>query len=75
MNIKISALQFTRDVQSGNLSVEDFIAKTMEQINNVDDTLHAFLSINDKAVDQARAIDKKIKSGEKIGQCFGMPIS
>ena len=75
MNLKISALQFTRDVKSGNLSVEDFVAKTMEQIQKVDGKLHAFLSLNDKAVDQARAIDKKIKSGEKIGQCYGMPIS
>ncbi len=75
MNIKISALQFTREVKSGNISAEDFVAKTMEQIQNVDDNLHAFLSINDKAIDQAREIDKKIKSGEKIGQCFGMPIS
>ena len=75
MNIKISALQFTREVKSGSISAEDFIAKTMEQIQNIDDNLHAFLSINDKAVDQAREIDKKIKSGGKIGQCFGMPIS
>ena len=75
MNIKISALQFTRDVKSGNISAEDFVAKTMEQIRNVDGNLHAFLSLNDKAIDQAREIDKKIKSGGKIGQCFGMPIS
>ena len=75
MNIKISALQFIREVKSRNISAEDFIAKTMEQIQNVDDNLHAFLSINDKAVDQAKEIDKKIKSGGKIGQCFGMPIS
>ncbi|NOS62521.1 MAG: Asp-tRNA(Asn)/Glu-tRNA(Gln) amidotransferase subunit GatA [Nitrosarchaeum sp.] len=75
MNIKISALQFTREMKSGNISAEDFIGKTMEQIQNVDDSLHAFLSINDKAIDQAREIDKKIKSGGKIGQCFGMPIS
>ncbi|HEY4680494.1 MAG TPA: Asp-tRNA(Asn)/Glu-tRNA(Gln) amidotransferase subunit GatA [Nitrosarchaeum sp.] len=75
MNIKISALQFTRDVKSGNISAEDFVAKTMEQIQKIDGNLHAFLSLNDKAVDQAREIDKKIKSGEKIGQCFGMPIS
>ncbi len=75
MNIKISALQFTREVKSGNISAEDFIAKTMEQIQNVDDKLHAFLLLNDKAVDQAKEIDKKIKSGGKIGQCFGMPIS
>ena len=75
MNLKISALQFTRDVKSGNISVEDFIAKTIEQIQNIDDRLHAFLSLNEKAVDQAREIDKKIKSGGKIGKCFGMPIS
>jgi len=75
LNIKISALQFTREVKSGNISAEDFIAKTMEQIQNVDDKLHAFLLLNDKAVDQAKEIDKKIKSGGKIGQCFGMPIS
>jgi len=75
LNLKISALQFIREVKSGNISAEDFIAQTMEQIQNVDGTLHAFLSLNDNAVDQARAIDKKIKSGEKIGQCYGMPIS
>lgn len=47
----------------------------MDRIQKIDDTLHAFLSLNEKAVDQAREIDKKIKSGGKIGQCFGMPIS
>jgi len=75
LNLKISALEFTRQVKSGNISAEDFIAKTMERIQNIDGNLHAFLSLNDKAVDQARDIDKKIKSGEKVGQCFGMPIS
>ena len=75
MNIKISALQFTKEVKSGNISAEDFVAKTIEQIQKVDGNLHAFLSLNDKAVDQAREIDKKIKSGGQIGQCFGMPIS
>jgi aspartyl-tRNA(Asn)/glutamyl-tRNA(Gln) amidotransferase subunit A len=33
------------------------------------------LSVNGDAVNQAREIDKKVKSGEKIGDCFGMPIS
>ncbi|GKS67612.1 glutamyl-tRNA(Gln) amidotransferase subunit A 2 [Nitrosarchaeum sp.] len=75
MNIKISALQFTREAKSGNISVEEFIAKTIEQIQNVDSKLHAFLSLNDDAINQAREIDKKIKLGQKVGQCFGMPIS
>jgi len=75
MNLKISALDYIQEVKTGNISAEDFVAKTIERIQNVDDTLHAFLSVNEKAVDQAREIDKKIKSGEKVGDCFGMPIS
>jgi len=75
MNIKISGLDFIREVKTGNISVEDFVAKTIEQIQNVDGKLHAFLSVNEEAIDQARGIDKKIKSGGKVGSCFGMPIS
>ena len=75
MNLKISALEFVQQVQNGNISAEDFVAKTLERIQSIDDKLHAFLSVNEKAVDQARDIDKKIKSGSKVGACFGMPIS
>ncbi len=75
MNLKISALEYVQEVKTGNISAEDFVAKTIERIQSIDDKLHAFLSINDEAVDQARNIDKKIKSGEKVGDCFGMPIS
>jgi aspartyl-tRNA(Asn)/glutamyl-tRNA(Gln) amidotransferase subunit A len=75
MNLKISALEFVQEVQNGNISAEDFVAKTLERIQNIDEKLHALLSINEEAVDQAREIDKKIKSGKKVGACFGMPIS
>ncbi|MDH3341014.1 MAG: Asp-tRNA(Asn)/Glu-tRNA(Gln) amidotransferase subunit GatA [Nitrosopumilus sp.] len=75
MNLKISALEYIQEVQNGNISAEDFVAKTLERIQSIDEKLHAFLSVNDKAVEQARQIDKKIKSGDKVGECFGMPIS
>jgi aspartyl-tRNA(Asn)/glutamyl-tRNA(Gln) amidotransferase subunit A len=75
MNLKISALEFAQQVQNGDISAEDFVAKTLEHIQSVDDKLHAFLSVNEDAVNQARQIDKKIKSGDKVGSCFGMPIS
>ena len=75
MNLKISALEFVQEVQNGNISAEDFVAKTLERIQNIDEKLHAFLSVNEKAVDQAREVDKKVKSGDKVGACFGMPIS
>jgi aspartyl-tRNA(Asn)/glutamyl-tRNA(Gln) amidotransferase subunit A len=64
-----------QEVQNGNISAEDYVSKTIEQINNVDENLHAFLQINSEAIDNARQIDKKIKSGKNVGACFGMPIS
>ena len=75
MSLKISALDFVQGVKNGNISAEDFVAKTIERIENIDDKLHAFLSVNTDAVNQAREIDKKIKSGDEVGSCFGMPIS
>ena len=75
MSLKISALDFVQGVKNGNISAEDFVAKTIERIENVDAKLHAFLSVNKDAVNQAREIDKKVKSGDKVGSCFGMPIS
>lgn len=75
MNLKISALEYIQEVKNGNISAEDYIAKTIEHIQSIDDKLHAFLSVNNDAVDQAREIDKKIKYGKKVGDCFGMPIS
>ena len=75
MNLKISALDYVNEVKNGNISAEDFVSATIERIKKVDGALHAFLEVNPRAVENARIIDKKIKSGTKIGDCFGMPIS
>lgn len=75
MNIKISALEYIEEVKNGNISVEDFIGATLERIKKIDGEIHAFLQVNESAMDQARNLDKKIKAGKSIGRCFGMPIS
>ena len=76
MNLKLSALEFIQEVQNGNISAEDYVSSTIERIQKIDGKLHAFLSVNEKdAITQARDVDKKVRSGEKVGACFGMPIS
>ncbi|MCH9658289.1 Asp-tRNA(Asn)/Glu-tRNA(Gln) amidotransferase subunit GatA [archaeon] len=75
MNLRISALEYIQEVQNGNISAEDYVASTLEHVYKVEDKLNAFLSVNEKAVEDARQVDKKIKSGDKVGACFGMPIS
>ena len=75
MSLAISALEYISNVKNGSVTAEEFIAKTLDQISRHEGKIHAFLSINEKALDQARAIDKKIKSNEKVGAFYGMPIS
>jgi len=75
MNLNTSILQYIEDVKSGNFTVEEFVSETLERIKNVDEKVHAYLSLNDSAINDAKVVDKKISSGEKLGRCYGFPIS
>jgi len=75
LNLGISALKYVEEVKNGNFTIEEFISKTIEQIKKYDEKLHAYLSLNENAIEQAKNLDKKIKNKEKVGACFGMPIS
>ncbi|NDB90033.1 MAG: Asp-tRNA(Asn)/Glu-tRNA(Gln) amidotransferase subunit GatA [Thaumarchaeota archaeon] len=75
MNLGISAIEYIHGIKNGTITAEEFVAKTIEHIKKVEPKLHAFLSLNDNAIQDARNIDKKIKSGQKIGALYGMPVS
>jgi len=76
LNLSISALDYQTSIKNGDFTVEEFISKSIEKINSVEDNLHAFLlKMNDSALEKAKEIDHKIKSNQNVGKCFGMPIS
>ncbi|WP_255495961.1 Asp-tRNA(Asn)/Glu-tRNA(Gln) amidotransferase subunit GatA, partial [Candidatus Nitrosotalea sp. FS] len=76
MNLGISVVEFVSQTKDGTISVEEFVAKTLDRIKKVDEKIHAFITVDTQnALDKAKAIDKKIKSKEKVGACFGMPVS
>lgn len=75
MSLAISALEYISNVKNGTITAEEFVAKTLDQISRHEGRIHAFISISENAIDQARAIDKKIKLKEKVGAFYGMPIS
>jgi aspartyl-tRNA(Asn)/glutamyl-tRNA(Gln) amidotransferase subunit A len=76
MDLGISATEFVSQTKSGALSVEEFVAKTLDRIKLVEEKVHAFITVDTQnALTKAKEIDKKIKSKDKVGICFGMPIS
>jgi len=75
MKLSISALEYINAVKNSDFTVEEFASETLSRIKNVEEKVHAYLSVNENLINEAKAIDRKIKSGEKIGSCYGMPIS
>ncbi len=75
MNLAISALNYIDSIKNGTFTIEEFVSETLNRIKKVDGKLHAYLSLNEKALDQAKELDKKRNAKEKIGACMGMPIS
>ncbi len=76
MNLGISATEFVSQAKAGAISVEEFVAKTLDRIKLVEDKIHAFITVDSQnALDKAKEIDKKIRSKDKVGICFGMPVS
>jgi len=75
MKLNTSILNYIEDVKSGKFTVEEFTSATLDRIQDVDENVHAYLSLNNSAINDAKFIDQKIASGEKVGKCYGFPIS
>ena len=74
MDLGISITQYIRDVKSGSITCEEFVSNTIKQIEKMDGQLHAYISRNDDALEEAREMDKKIRSGE-AGILCGLPVA
>lgn len=52
--------------------LEEKVKKYLDKINRENGKIKAFLSINDKVLEQAKAIDSKAKKGKLYGYVFGV---
>lgn len=57
-------------------SAVEIAQESLERISQLEPTLNSFLSVTpEKALEQARQVDAKIASGEKIGLLAGIPMA
>ncbi|MDE1765415.1 MAG: Asp-tRNA(Asn)/Glu-tRNA(Gln) amidotransferase subunit GatA [Thaumarchaeota archaeon] len=76
MKLGISATEYLSLVRNGEISVEEFVAKTIDRIQAVENKVHAYITIDaENALDKARLVDKKNRAKEKTGILLGMPVS
>lgn len=75
MDLGISATQYIKGIQEQRFTVEEFVSCTIERIQRDNKKFFAYLDVDEGAIDVARDLDKKIRSGQKTGACYGMPVS
>lgn len=62
-------------VQKKEIKAEEVVAAYLQQTKKLNPEINAFITVNEKALDRARELDKKISQGEKVGRLAGVPIA
>jgi aspartyl-tRNA(Asn)/glutamyl-tRNA(Gln) amidotransferase subunit A len=74
--IKKSASEMASALSAGEITSVELTQAHLDQIARVDRDVHAFLHVDiDGAIAQARAVDEKRKSGEKVSPLAGVPLA
>ena len=74
--IKKSAAEMAAALSAGEVTSVELTQAHLDQIAKVDSDVHAFLHVdNDGAIAQARAVDEKRKSGERVSPLAGVPLA
>lgn len=75
MNIIESDLTEISDrVVRGEIKAEEVVSQYLAHTQKINPQLNAFVAMNDKALEQAQALDKKRNAGKKLGRLAGVPV-
>ncbi len=76
MEILTASLKTLRDsIRKGDVSAAQVMEKYMGQIEKWNPKLNAYVTLNEKALDQAKAIDARLAKKENVGPLAGVPIA
>ncbi|HOL22567.1 MAG TPA: Asp-tRNA(Asn)/Glu-tRNA(Gln) amidotransferase subunit GatA [bacterium] len=73
LNLKLWELKGL--IEKKEVSCIEVVEKLISEIENRDKYIHSYLSINPRAVEEAREIDRKIAKGGKPGILAGVPVA
>lgn len=73
--IKLSSRQIASQIKNRETSAEKVMSAFLKQTEKHNSQLNAFITVNDKALNQARELDQKIAKGESVGPLAGVPVA
>ena len=74
--LKLSIKELRQHFLAGSLSYESIIKTYLSHIKKTDVKIAAYLYVDsEKALEKARVIDEKFKSGQAVGKLAGIPVA
>jgi len=72
----MKAVEIKQAISDRKVKAEEVVCSCFDRISEVESKIKSFLYIaKEKAIEQAKEIDKKIASGRSIGKLAGIPVS
>ncbi len=72
--VDVMLKQKLKQIKEGRLSAEENIKRFIQKIRTENPRLNIVLHLNEKAIDEARKIDNKIRKGERAGGLAGLGV-
>lgn len=73
--IQLTAAELAGKLAAREVSAEEATKAHLDRIDEVDADVHAFLALNESALDAARDIDARRANGEQLGELAGVPLA
>jgi len=70
----MTATEIQRAVQSRQMSAVDAVAGALAAVDARNGELNAIVTLNPRALDEARAIDARLAAGDAVGALAGVPV-
>lgn len=67
--------ELSQALEKGELTSVEIVQAFLDQIKKTDAEIHAFLSMNKKALDEAKKSDERRKKGETLSELDGIPVA
>ncbi|MEY4617367.1 MAG: glutamyl-tRNA(Gln) amidotransferase, subunit [Pseudomonadota bacterium] len=73
--IDLSIAELRKKIQQRELSATQLSEAFLNRIKELDPKLNSFITVNERVMDDARELDKRIAAGENVGPLAGLPLA
>ena len=73
---ELTAFEIKEKILNRELTSEEVVRAIFDRIEETDDEIGSFVSLRkEKAIEEAKIVDSKIKNGEEVGALAGIPVA